>query len=94
MELQRDLELIDDAQRRAEGGLSREAVYSGLEWEVGITIANEAGEMAPTPFVNLFMKGITPDGKVVSHPVRMTLQQFQDFAQNVQRIGDSISSYV
>ena len=91
--LKSDLNLIDQAATSASNSLKRKTNYAGVNWELGMGVAQSNGDTNPNPFITMTFKGITSDGEVEEHQVTFTPQQFADFTQSVSRMQKSISSF-
>ena len=90
--LKGQLNLIDEAARKASSQFKNTCVYHSVDWEIGMSIAGSDGDTTPTPYVNVVFRGIDNDGKVHTFPTTFSLAQFNDFVQNVQRMHKSLSS--
>ena len=91
--LKNDLFLIDQAASTAANSLKKKTNYAGVNWEIGIGVAQSNGDTNPNPFITLVFKGINSDGEVEEHPVNFTPQQFAEFTQSVSRLQKSISAF-
>jgi hypothetical protein len=91
--LRAELTLIDEASQLATSQLEKRVIYHGLDWEIGMSIAGTNGDQTAAPFITLVFTGTNTSGEVVSHPVTLTLLQFQDFVGNVQRMQKAAQSF-
>ena len=91
--LKNDLNLIDQAAASAGSSLKRKTNYAGVNWELGMGVAQSNGDTNPNPFITMTFKGISNDGQVEEHQVTFTPQQFADFTQSISRMQKSISSF-
>lgn len=92
-ELKNKLLLVDEATALASSQLENKCVYYSLDWEIGLSVGSKGGDQNATPFITMVMKGINSDGTISSHPIKMTVPQFNDFVQNAQRMQNSLSPY-
>jgi hypothetical protein len=88
-----ELNLIDEATALATSQLENRVIYNGADWEIGMSVAHTNGDQTATPFISLVFKGTNKNGDIVSYPVSFSLQQFHDFAQNVQRMQKAAASF-
>ncbi|EAY19072.1 hypothetical protein TVAG_247510 [Trichomonas vaginalis G3] len=91
--LKSQLSLVDQATDNATSSLSQRTNYIGLDWEIGMGVSASSGDTNPDPFISLKFKGVNNNGNIEEHLVRLTPQQFSEFAQSVSRMQKSISSY-
>jgi hypothetical protein len=91
--MQAELALIDEATAFATSQRESRVIYSGADWEIGMSIGGTNGDQTPAPFITLVFTGISSAGEVISSPVTFTLPQFQDFAGNVLRMQKAAQSF-
>lgn len=91
--LRGQLHLIDEASAAATAQLEKRSVFHTADWEIGMSVAASSGDQNAIPFVSMILHGTDAGGEVVSYPVTLTLFQFNEFAQNVQRMQKAISSF-
>lgn len=87
------LHLIDEAEIISTAQLKNRCVYQNVDWEIGMNVGGSDGDNTPTPFVNLVFKAVDENGQIRTYPTTFSLNQFNDFVQNVQRMHKSISSF-
>lgn len=92
-ELKNKLLLVNEATALASSQLENRCIYYSLDWEIGLNVGSKGGDQSPVPFISMILSGISADGSISRHPVKLTVPQFNDFMQNVQRMQNSLSPY-
>ncbi|KAH0786907.1 putative COMM domain containing protein 6 [Histomonas meleagridis] len=92
-ELKGKLNLIDEVTSLSMAQLENKSMYYSVDWEIGMSVGNSAGDQSPSPFVSLVFKGVDRNGNFLSYPITMSIPQFNDFVQNVQRMQKSLSQF-
>jgi len=65
----------------------RLASYAGLDWRIGLSVTSSAVHNLKQPFVQLSLHVTGDDGIRRSHPLELSLKQFQDFARTINDLG-------